>query len=422
MRHRGSRFLLLGLAAITTGGCAARCTLTPIDTVSSHVDARVLWDANGNPAYDIVTVIPWTEMRARARQAESRVSRIILSAEVVDACGREVAGHAWSRQVDLETAPEGEFFEQRVRLATVSGAQRLSLAVLLQGDAYGALWQRTYEVPDPIAAGLLLEPAEFLLADGDSAAGGELPARNVARYYDERTGAPRVRWKLLDFAPSPADSYRAQVQVFDANERVVFEDAHTVTGTGASTFIETRLPLGGLGRYEVELRVQEGTRIASNRERFEVGLVDLSAWGRVEEGRDLLLLLFGAAEVEALQSAAPDERTAAWDTLWKRHDPDPSTERNEFQEAILQRIQIASVRFSEGRSGWQSDRGRVFVAWGAPEEIEVFESPNALDRMERWTYDAGNTVFVFVDEHRTGEFVLRRTNATEFLERMQREH
>ena len=45
---------------------------------------------------------------------------------------------------------------------------------------------------------------------------------------------------------------------------------------------------------------------------------------------------------------------------------------------------------------------------------------NALDRIERWTYDAANIVFVFVDAQATGEYVLRRTNATEFLERMRR--
>jgi 5S rRNA maturation endonuclease (ribonuclease M5) len=49
---------------------------------------------------------------------------------------------------------------------------------------------------------------------------------------------------------------------------------------------------------------------------------------------------------------------------------------------------------------------------GAPLRVEAVGQPEALERMERWTYEEG--VFLFVDRDRSGEYALLRTNVPGF--------
>ena len=52
---------------------------------------------------------------------------------------------------------------------------------------------------------------------------------------------------------------------------------------------------------------------------------------------------------------------------WRRRDPTPGTERNEFQELVLSRIRIADARFAIGKTaGSRTARGLVFVVFGSP--------------------------------------------------------
>ena len=415
----GSRAFRVGLAGavlLAATGCATRCRLTPVDTFSNQLDARVSWDSSGAPQYHIIAVYPWDDLQARA--AAKSTSRVILSAAVVDACGNAVAGNAWSRQLDLAARTNAAFFEQRVRLATVAGPQRLTLATLVQGEAYGALWQRTYDLAVLSASGLALEPPEFWTA---TAPDTTEPTWNVARYYDESTGAPLVRATLHDRAATAGAVYHVRSRVRAQDDSIVHDGEFDVPQAGSRTTFEVPIPVRGLGRHVLELTVREGTRLASTAGEYDVGVADLASWGGVEAGRELLALLFTDDEIAAVDAAPAPERAAAWERLWRGHDPDAATPRNEFRDTIRQRIQVANVRFSEGRPGWQTDRGRVYVVWGPPEQADSFESPNALDRTERWTYDAGNTVFVFVDAWQTGEYVLKRTNAARFLERLRRQ-
>ena len=421
MSRRSSAIVMLCAAAALGSGCAARCTLTPVDQVAEGLDAWVSWDSTGAPHYEIVAQLPWADLRARARVARTTTSRIVLSATVVDACGEVVAGHAWPAQFELAAQPEEGFFVRRAHLPTPPGAQRLTLIVLVQGEPYGAAWQRSAVVAAPEPGGLFLEPPQFLVAAGSTEPAATDTRPNAARFFDESSAAARVRTAAHDFAPVPETHYDIEYRVRAEDERVVDAGTLAVHGTGRRTPIEWELPLQGFGRYVLELRLRGGTRIASSQGVFDVGFADVAALGGVQAGRELLDLLFEPEELATLEDAPAAQRAARWDSLWRARDPDASTARNEFQDAVVARFQQATRRYSGRSPGWQTDRGRVFIVYGVPEQVDAFQSPNALDRTERWTYDGGNTVFVFVDATGSGEYVLTRTNATAFLARLRRE-
>jgi len=104
----------------------------------------------------------------------------------------------------------------------------------------------------------------------------------------------------------------------------------------------------------------------------------------------------------------PDEEKEEFiDKFWKRRDPDPNTEENEFQLGYYQRMDESDELFtSEGKPGWLTDRGRIYILFGPPLDRMTYPMGyNASSRcQEVWYY--GNFPVVFVDNTCTGTFRL----------------
>lgn len=86
--------------------------------------------------------------------------------------------------------------------------------------------------------------------------------------------------------------------------------------------------------------------------------------------------------------------------FWSAKDPDATTIKNEFLIEFLARIEYANQRFSHmTKVGWKTDRGRVYIIYGEPSEIERY--PNQVDTKpyEIWHYNnlEGGAIFVFGD-------------------------
>ena len=75
-----------------------------------------------------------------------------------------------------------------------------------------------------------------------------------------------------------------------------------------------------------------------------------------------------------------DEREQFIEQFWLRRDPTPDTEENEFKEEHYRRIAYANERFASGIPGWKTDRGRLYIVYGPPDEIEDHSSGGTYDR------------------------------------------
>lgn len=95
--------------------------------------------------------------------------------------------------------------------------------------------------------------------------------------------------------------------------------------------------------------------------------------------------------------------------FWNGRDQDPSTKENEYFYDYLQRVESANARFSSmQRAGWKTDRGRVYIIYGEPSEIERY--PNQIESRpyEIWYYNEieGGVYFVFADISGFSEYIL----------------
>ena len=78
--------------------------------------------------------------------------------------------------------------------------------------------------------------------------------------------------------------------------------------------------------------------------------------------------------------ATDEERERFIEEFWRRRDPDPDTEENEFKEEYYERIAYANEHFASGIPGWKTDRGRIWIMYGKPDERETHPMGGQYDR------------------------------------------
>jgi GWxTD domain-containing protein len=80
------------------------------------------------------------------------------------------------------------------------------------------------------------------------------------------------------------------------------------------------------------------------------------------------------------QLSNDEERDNFIEAFWQRRDPTPDTEENEFKEEHYRRIAYANEHFAAGVPGWKTDRGRIYIVYGKPDEIDSHPSGGTYER------------------------------------------
>ncbi|HEV2380939.1 MAG TPA: GWxTD domain-containing protein, partial [Terriglobia bacterium] len=74
-----------------------------------------------------------------------------------------------------------------------------------------------------------------------------------------------------------------------------------------------------------------------------------------------------------------EERDAFIEQFWRRRNPDPDSPENAAREEHYRRIAYANEHFAAGKPGWKTDRGRIYIEWGAPDSIDSHPSGGLYD-------------------------------------------
>jgi len=125
-----------------------------------------------------------------------------------------------------------------------------------------------------------------------------------------------------------------------------------------------------------------------------------------------------------LQLETNEEREQFIEAFWLRRSTNPDLPDNDFKEEHYRRIAYANEHFASGIPGWKTDRGRIYIIWGKPDEIESHPTGGTYDRpmeegggstttyaWERWRYRylegiQENVELEFVDPSGSGEYHL----------------
>jgi GWxTD domain-containing protein len=158
-------------------------------------------------------------------------------------------------------------------------------------------------------------------------------------------------------------------------------------------------------------RKQQARKLAKESAPYNTWLTEEAIYIITKEERDAFLRL-----------TTNEEREQFIEEFWRRRNPDPDSPDNAAREEHYRRIAYANERFSSGIPGWKTDRGRIYILWGPPDEIDSHPAGGIYDRppeqgggttetypWELWRYrhleDIGENIEIeFVDPSGSGEY------------------
>lgn len=168
-------------------------------------------------------------------------------------------------------------------------------------------------------------------------------------------------------------------------------------------------------------------RELSEKERKKRGkalLKELATYYKKWLEEDVLFIILPEERQAFLELGTEEEREQFIEQFWLRRDPTPDTIENEYKEEHYRRIAYANQWYGGGKTSWKSDRGRVYIVHGPPDDVEFYPAGSTYDRpleegagrmttyaFERWRYRhlegvGDNIILEFVDVNGIGDYRL----------------
>ncbi len=324
--------------------------------------------------------------------------------------------------------------DETVRVLTFRETQRTDESVLFTQPVYLAPGQYDLRLGvkgDSVSVGSAIEATIGVPRFGDGA------ISSPVAYYD---ATPRTTRQMM---PQITATPRSTV-VFGRDSILPFYIEGYASGDSFDVFVAAR-PDGGTGVLwsdTIALTKQKdlfSSTVNVPINRLGVGIVSVTASrvGGSDTLRAPVLVAFGedlpvatfsemldylryyvpASRLQEMRNANVERRADLWAAFLRETDPVPQTPAHEGLREYFGKINQANARFrQEGSIGWLTDRGRVFVALGAPDQIiePTIADLSRRNRTQVWEYRQHRFSVVFVDQTGFDRWEMSLTAEAEF--------
>lgn len=359
---------------------------------------------------------------------------------VRDSSGLALTEQSWSQRVPAQmlTVPGASSVEQ-FRFAVPGGHYVMEVAVT--DSASGRVVRSTVAVegfttPPPVSD-LLLTSAIRPAADSAVEAGGEFSRGGfliTAQTEPVLTPTESRLFYYLELYPGRAVDAAITARVRAPDGRALIASAPENVSMGAAGVAANGLDLVGLppGSYRLELEVRfPDTSVTPSAPFVMAGFETQAAIAAaVGQSRDVfgglteaqldtlyrpLVYLMEGNERGVYEGLSVDGKRNYLRQFWERRDPSPGTPGNGFQDQFYRLIARANREYREGGGGeipgWRTDRGRIYVKYGEPDEVLRRPQSGSTKPYEVWKFTHGRLrKFVFYDETGLGNYVLLWTD------------
>ena len=383
--------------------------LHPSEPPFFTADVAVALDAQGHPGLSVAITIPYAELQW-LKMDRGYGAGVEIAVTFEPRRGTRVYGDAWERRVLVPTFEDtrltsGAITDRRT-FDVPPGAYQVRVTLRdIDADQRSQAHDRV-QVPDysRIPVGF----ADLELGIADSSGNFEvLPTRSygadVARLaaravlFDRRPGAwPRpytFRYRILDEAGAPVKEGTRSVTLAHSAEPVVLRP------DSAGLFI---------GTYSFEVTLDEGRSHWRVDRTFSVEESGPPRGKDFDRMLEALAYIADSREIDHLRTLRPEEQAQGWEEFWRRRDPTPDTPRNEALLEFLRRVRYAESHFQGFGPGWRSDMGRIYIKFGAPDQVENRAASSVEPAVEVWSYNRPYRRFVFYDRDGFGRYVLEQ--------------
>lgn len=206
-------------------------------------------------------------------------------------------------------------------------------------------------------------------------------------------------------------SVRSSLRFEERERKDLDEIVLAVPGTTSlSVFMKPGMLGLGEGVFRVDMLDQQGSVVSSDSTLFFITLTEEWMLTEYEGAIKFLKYILTPKERKRFERAPEHGRRELWKAFWKERDPIPSTPQNERLVNYFRMVQVANARYSSPiMEGWKSDRGRVLIMLGPPDEEYLREEGRNLERYEIWIYTHSlgfQLTLYFLDKGYTGLYWL----------------
>lgn len=382
--------------------------------------------------FEVYTLIDARQLQF-VPEAGKYVSQIDFVLSLQDSAGNPVTRELWTRNVSVKNIRElkqnGALVRDVVGLDIAPGPYTITLDAEdiygdLAGTCEGHVRVRGFEGPALVVSDIVFA-SELAKAEesGRFVRNGWRVVPNTTRFF--RVGKPiQIYFEIYNFkvmADNPQDSFVLGYSLRDtAGMAVKSYPAKRLLKPGESVVktdvLETEDLPGGAYALQVEL-FDRGTRehVRHARKVFliseEVENPQLTE-SEQEQLRHYQSIHHIASEKDLTMYkslASQNAKMKFLQTFWKKLDPTPTTPLNERLRDHLMRMKYSDDTFTAqpGNLGSDTDKGRIYVKYGPPNERDYTTSAAVGKAIDTWIYEkSGRYIFVFFDRRGTGVYEL----------------
>jgi GWxTD domain-containing protein len=220
-----------------------------------------------------------------------------------------------------------------------------------------------------------------------------------------------------------------RVKISTQTGHAVIIDRSTTKGL-LLTLLAGALAFGGIAytetpQQENQNQQQDAKKTAKEQQKKNKDLErELDSQYKKWLNEDVIYIITTEEKNAFLHLSTNEEREQFIEQFWGRRNPDPDSPENSFKEEHYRRIAYTNEHYASGIPGWKTDRGRIYIMWGPPDEVQSHPTGGTYERpfsegggqtstypFEDWRYryleGMGEDVELeFVDPTSTGEYHL----------------
>jgi len=190
----------------------------------------------------------------------------------------------------------------------------------------------------------------------------------------------------------------------DLDTSIVFTTKKPIT----PVLFKVRKNLLKQNKYNLELTVKSSAGVVKKNQSFSFYWTEVpNTEADINAALSEMIYIMPEDSLDKYRKASLAEKKAFFKRFWKEHDPDPATRKNELKNEYFRRVNYANRQFSVmGQQGWLTDRGRILIKFGYPDDIERHPFELGTKPYEIWRYYSLRKIFVFEDETGFGDYRL----------------
>ncbi len=378
--------------------------------------------------------------------SESGIIAYTISIGLRDSAGGMLSELAWpSQQVSAAVLGPGVTSINSIEFVVRPGRYRLEVSVRdsVSGLRLGAGADLVGFPGQPAASDLVLSPGMRGLGADSSTQGTEWRTGSLLVTSAAELVLTPVRSRafyLLEAYSTAGDSGAMSVAIRDSMGRTVVTTAPVPVRVGpGGGVLRGQLDMEGLpaGRYSLDVTVRLGggiiertgsfvmTDIASTLARHAAELRMLAATdsgyfslmdeSQLDAAFEPLGYIAGAGELRAFRHGSIGAKRQFLIDFWRKRDQDPAQPGNQLRQEFYGKIAYADSTFRErgarSQSGWKTDRGRIYIRLGGPDEVLDRVRAGRAPSYQVWRFNRGKALYyVFSDRSGLGAYKLMTTN------------